>query len=58
MALALPTMPCCQPASEGLLGKTSPSLALQVTERQTLTEPLQQRSGNPGDEQPHSEVSP
>lgn len=46
------------PASQGLLGKTSPSLGLQVTERQTLTEPLQQRSGNPGDEQPLSEVSP
>lgn len=37
LPLALPTAACCPPASQSSLGKTSPSLGLQVTERQTMT---------------------
>lgn len=47
LPLALPTTPCCQPAGRGLLGKTSPSLGLQVTEHQTMTELLSSAPGTP-----------
>lgn len=58
LPLALPTTPCCQPAGRGLLGKTSPSLGLQVTEHQTMTELLSSAPGTPHGVRPLSEVPP